>query len=722
VAVVLFRLGRFVYGRRRAVLAAWLGVLAVAAVAAGALNAGTNDEFSVPGTQSQRALDLLDRKFPGTGGADARIVFAAPPGRTLADPKYLKVIIPTIARARRVPQTVGGAKAFLGSVETSPDKKVAFADLAFSVPVPQISDATKAALERVAGPARKAGLQVDYSGGVISTTENGGGNADVIGLLVAFVVLAITFSAILAAGLPLVTALLGVSIGLLAITAATGLVTLNSSAPTLALMLGLAVGIDYALFIVSRCRQHLDEGLPPDEAVPRAIATAGSAVAFAGTTVVIALLGLSVVGIPFLTAMGLAAAATVIVAVLIALTLLPALLGFAGTRVAKQRRALPPVTRGHRWGAFVNRRPLPILVAVLALFVVVALPVIHLRQGLPDDRSAPKSTTQRRAYDLLTEGFGAGYNGPLTIVVDATGHQGPVAIGKEASHLLGKEPGVAAVSPAIANPSGNISIIEVTPKTSPTSPATQDLVNLIRRQAAKIEQRYHVTTYVTGPTAINIDVSSKLAAALPVFVILIVGLAFLLLVLVFRSLLVPLTAVVGFLLTIGAALGAATFVFQNGNGLSLLGIDTAGPVVSFLPVLIVAILFGLAMDYEVFLVSRMREAHSRGEPASEATVDGFSASSRVVTAAAIIMISVFTAFVSEPDVVTKSIAFTLAFGVLFDAFVVRMTFVPAVHSLLGERAWWLPAWLKRRLPDVDIEGAGLEPAAPAAEARSPAGG
>jgi putative drug exporter of the RND superfamily len=708
-AVVLFRLGRFVYSRRRAVLAAWLGVLAAAALAAVALNAGTNDEFSVPGTQSQRALDLLDQKFPGTGGADARIVFAAPAGQTFGSAHYLHVILPTIARARRVPQTVGGTKAFLASVKVSPDGKVAYADIAFSVPVPQISDATKAALERVAEPARKAGLQVDYSGGVISTTENGGGNADVVGLLVAFVVLAITFSAILAAGLPLVTALLGVSIGLLAITAATGLVTLNSSAPTLALMLGLAVGIDYALFIVSRCRQHLDEGLPPSEAVPRAIATAGSAVAFAGTTVIIALLGLSVVGIPFLTAMGLAAAATVFVAVLIALTLLPALLGFAGTRVARQRRALPPMTLGHRWGSLVSRHPVPILLGVLILFLVTAAPVLHIRQGLPDDRSAPKSTTQRRAYDLLTQGFGAGYNGPLTIVVDATGQPDPVGIGREASHLLGEVPGVAAASPAIANPSGDISIIEVTPKGSPTSLATEDLVNLIRTQAAKVEQRFHVTTYVTGPTAINIDVSSKLASALPIFLVLIVGLAFLLLVLVFRSLLVPLTAVVGFLLTIGAALGAATFVFQHGHGLSLLGVDAAGPVVSFLPVLIVAILFGLAMDYEVFLVSRMREAHSRGEPATEATVDGFSASSRVVTAAAIIMISVFTAFISEPDVVTKSIAFTLAFGVLFDAFVVRMTFVPAVHSLLGERAWWLPAGLARRLPNVDIEGAELEP-------------
>ena len=708
-AVILFRLGRFIYSHRRAVLATWLGVLAAAALAATALNAGTSDEFSVPGTQSQRALDLLDQKFPGTGGATAGIVFAAPPGQTLSNPRYLHVILPTIARARGVPQTVGGTKAFLGSGKVSRDGKVAFADLAFSVPVPQISDATKAALERVAGPARKAGLEVDYSGGVISTAETGGGNADVIGLLVAFVVLAITFSAILVAGLPLVTALLGVSIGLLGLTAATGLVTLTSTAPTLALMLGLAVGIDYALFITSRCRQHLDEGLPPSEAVPRAVATAGSAVAFAGTTVVIALLGLSVVGIPFLSAMGFAAAATVVVAVLIALTLLPALLGFAGTRVARQRRPLPAITLGHRWGSLVTRHPLPILLGVLILFLVIAAPVLHIREGLPDDRSSPTSTTQRRAYDLLTQGFGAGYNGPLTIVVDATGKPHPIAIGKAAAGLLGTIPDVAAVTPPAPNPSGNISIINVTPKSSPTSTETEDLVNLIRSRAAKVEQRFHVTTYVTGTTAENIDISSKLASALPIFLILIVGLAFVLLVLVFRSLLVPLTAVVGFLLTIGAALGAATFVFQHGHGLSVLGLDAAGPIVSFLPVLVVAILFGLAMDYEVFLVSRMREAHSRGEPASEANVDGFSASSRVVTAAAIIMISVFTAFLSEPDVVTKSIAFTLAFGILFDAFVVRMTFVPAVHSLLGERAWWLPSGFARRLPNVDIEGAGLEP-------------
>ncbi len=700
----LYRVGRLAYTRRRLVLATWLAVLVAAAAAEVALQASTSDTFSVPGTESERALSLLDQKFPGTGGAVARIVFAAPAGHTLDEPRFKGLIGPTVAQARKVPQTVGGTKPFLGSLQLSRDKKIAFADIRFAVPVAEIGSRTKDALEHVAGPARRAGLQVEFSGGVISTTSSSGHSADLIGVVVAYIVLAITFSSILAAGLPLITALLGVGIGVLGIHAATGLVTLNSSTPTLALMLGLAVGIDYALFITSRARQNLDAGLPPSEAVPRALGTAGAAVTFAGTTVVIALVGLSVVGIPFLRAMGIAAAATVVIAVAIALTLLPALLGFAGERVARRRRPLPKVTLGRRWGELVMRHPVPALLAVLTFFVIASLPALHLRQALPDDGSKPTNTTERRAYDLLTKGFGPGFNGPLTVVVDATGRPNPKEIGKKAAQLVRRVPDVAAVSGPEANASGDISIVQVTPKSSPASTATSDLVKLIRRRARAIRERDAVATYVTGPTAVNVDTSSKLTSALPVFVGLIGGLALILLAAVFRSLLVPLAAVGGFLLTIASALGATTFVFQNGHGLSALGVDNAGPVISFVPVLMVAILFGLAMDYEVFLVSRMREAYSHGEDATQATVTGFSASARVVTAAAVIMVSVFTSFLTDQAVVIKSIAFALAFGILFDAFLVRMTVIPAIHRLLGERAWWLPRGLDRLLPNLGVEG------------------
>jgi RND superfamily putative drug exporter len=706
VATFLYGIGRFAYRRRWLVLGVWLAVLAAVIVAALALKADTDDTFSVPGTESERAFTLLDQKFPGTGGAVARIVFHAPPGHTLDEPQYQQLVDPTVAAARKVPQTVGGAEQpFLGQKPVlSKDKRTAFADLRFTVPVADIADETKDALEHVADPARKAGLQVEFSGGVISTTADSGHAADVIGIAVAFIVLTITFSALIAAGLPLLTALLGVAIGLLAITAGTGLVTLNSSAPTLALMLGLAVGIDYALFIVSRARQNLDEGMPPEEAVPRAIGTAGSAVAFAGTTVVIALLGLSVVGIPFLRAMGIAAAVTVVVAVLIALTLQPALLAFAGRRVARRKRSLPTLTLGRRWAQLVTRHPLPILAGVLALFVVFSLPVFHIREGLPDDGSKPKSTTERRAYDLLARGFGPGFNGPLTVVVDATGQQNPGDVHKQAAKELAGAPDVANVGGPAVNQTGDISIDQVTPKSSPASEQTSDLVRLIRTRAAEVRDKYKVGVYVTGPTAVNIDTSSKLTSALPVFVILIVGLALLLLIAVFRSLLVPLVAVVGFLLTITASLGVTTFVWQDGHAVSLFGAERAGFVVSFVPVLMVAILFGLAMDYEVFLVSRMREAYTHGEDATQATVSGFAASARVVTAAAVIMVSVFAAFLSDEAVVIKEIAFALAFGILFDAFLVRMTVIPAVHRLVGDRGWWLPRSVDRVLPNLDIEG------------------
>jgi RND superfamily putative drug exporter len=409
--------------------------------------------------------------------------------------------------------------------------------------------------------------------------------------------------------------------------------------------------------------------------------------------------------------MGIAAAATIVVAVLIALTLLPALIGFMGDRIATRRRALPSVTLGRRWALTVTRHPVAALLGVIVLGVFAAMPVLGIRLGLPDDGTMPKNTPQRQAYDLLSHGFGAGFNGPLIVVIDATGKRNPVAIGKAAAAGLGKLPDVAAVSAAILNATGDLSIIQVTPRSSPSSAATSHLVTVIRSEAAKVRQKYHISTYVTGATAVNIDTADKLAAALPELTVLIVGLALLILIVAFRALPVPLVAVLGFLLTIGATLGVLTFVFQEGHGLALFGGGGAGPILSFLPVTLVAILFGLAMDYEMFLVSRMHEAYAHGESAVDATVTGISSSARVVTAAAIIMFSVFASFMTEQGTVIKSVAFGLAFGVLFDAFLVRMTLIPAVHTLLGNRAWWLPRWLARALPNLDVEGERLAPRA-----------
>ncbi len=562
-----------------------------------------------------------------------------------------------------------------------------------------------------------AGLDVQFSGGVISTGKSGTGSTDLIGILIALVVLSVAFGTLVTAILPLVTALVGVACGLLGVSAVSGLTTLNSTAPTLATMLGLAVGIDYALFIVSRHRQNLLDAMDVRESVARSIATAGGAVCFARTTVVIALCGGLVVGIPFLTVMGLAAAGTFVIAVLVALTLLPALLGFAGAWVARGHKPSAPQTMGARWAQRVTQRPMLAIVGVVVIIGVIAIPVGKMRLGLPDDSSKPTNSTAYRSYQLLSKGFGPGYTGPLTVVGDATGSSDPKRILTAADHALGKFPDVAAVSAPVFNPTGKIAVVTVTPDSSPDAQQTKNLVALIRQRAAAAAPRYHITGYVTGLTAINIDTSNKISAGLPAFLIVIVGLALLLLMLVFRSIAVPVKAVVGFLLTIAATLGITTWVFQQGHLASALGVVSAGPIVSFLPVLLILILFGLAMDYEVFLVSRIREAYTHGEQPQDAIISGFRASARVVTAAALIMIGVFASFTTGDDIVVESIAFALAFGVLVDAFLVRMTLVPAILTLLDRSAWTIPGWLDRRLPHQEIDGADLDPTATAPCAR-----
>jgi RND superfamily putative drug exporter len=715
-STLLYRLGGLVYDRRRLVVASWLVVLVGVGAAAAALHKPTDNAFNVPGTESQRALDLLNAKFPGAGGATARIVFAAPAGHTLTEARYRKLVDPTVALAQRVPQSLGSRRAFVATLKLSRDRRIAFADLHFLVPVASLKSSTLAALDRVAQPARAAGLEVEFSGGVTATGKGQSSITDLIGLGIALLVLLVTFGTFLTALLPLVTALVSVACGLLGVSAVSGLTTLNSTAPTLATMLGLAVGIDYALFIVSRHRQNLLDGFAPRESVSLSVATAGGAVCFAGMTVVIALCGVLVLGIPFLSVMGLAAAGTVVIAVLVALTLLPALLGFAGARVARGRRPSSPETIGARWARHVTQRPVIAILAVIAILGVIAIPGGRLRLGLPDDNSKPTNSTAYRSYQLLARGFGPGYTGPLTLVGDASAARNPKRVLTRAVRALGTFGDVAAVSAPVFNPTGKLAVVTLTPRSSPDAQQTKNLVALIRRRAAAAVHRYHITGYVTGLTAINIDTSNKISAGLPVFVIVIVGLALLLMMLVFRSVAVPVKAVVGFLLTIASAIGITTWVFQQGHLASALGVATPGPIVSFLPVLLISILFGLAMDYEVFLVTRIRESHVRGEEPESAITTGFRASARVVTAAALIMIGVFSSFVTGDDVVVKSIAFALAFGVLADAFLVRMTLVPAVLALLGRWAWALPGWLDRMLPNIDIEGEQLSRrAAPAEE-------
>ncbi|HST39760.1 MAG TPA: MMPL family transporter, partial [Conexibacter sp.] len=454
-------------------------------------------------------------------------------------------------------------------------------------------------------------------------------------------------------------------------------------------------------------------GMDVAESVALAVATAGSAVVFAGATVVIALAALVVVGIPFMASMGLAAAATVAVAVLIAITLVPALLGFAGDKLKKGKnfetgpRAAKP-TMGSRWVGLVTRNRIVAMVVPIVLLGALAIPVLDMRLGLPDDSTAAPEETNRQAYDLLSEGFGPGFNGPLTIVVDAAGRANVTSAADAVAAEFGDHPDVANVGRPTINRAGDTAIISLTPSSGPSTEATKDLVADIRDRAGALDDELGAEVLVTGATATNIDVSEQMGKALIPYLAVIIVLAFLLLAIAFRSVLVPLTAVAGFLLTIGAAFGATVAVFQEGFGAELIGVAQTGPIISLLPILIIGILFGLAMDYQVFLVSRMREEHVHGAGPTESVTEGFRHSGRVVTAAALIMGAVFSGFIIEDDAIIKSIGFALAFGILIDAFVVRMTLIPALMALMGERAWWLPRWLDRILPRVDVEGAALE--------------
>ncbi|MFY1596183.1 MMPL family transporter [Micromonospora sp. WMMD737] len=718
-ATLLYRLGRGSMRRRRLVAAIWLVVLVGLGLAAATLRGPIADNFTMPGTESQRALDLLAEQFPAASGATGTIAVKAPADGALASPQGQAVVKELTQEAATLPGVVGAVDPFqVGAV--SPDGRYALVQVQFATGADEVTDAQRDAYERVGERAEAQGWEVAPGGEVLSSVPEVG-STEAIGVAVAAIVLVVTFGSLVAAGMTMLNALIGVGVGMAGLFAISSVVDLSSTAPILALMLGLAVGIDYSLFITSRYRQNLMEGLPPDEAVGRAVGTAGSAVVFAGATVVIALAGLAVVNIPFLTVMGLAAAGTVTIAVLVAITLQPALLGFAGRRVLPRKlrstvpagdRAADAVTPpaedrsgfGFRWARLVTRFRVPVILVGLIGLGLLALPAPDMRLALPDAGTAPVGSAARESNDVITEGFGPGFTGRLAVVVAGDTPQATSAAIPQVTALIQRTENVLAVAPPQLSPDGRTALLGVVPKTGPTDEATETLVNDVRAEVGGFGD---VDVLLTGATAIGIDVSEKLSDALPVYLLLVVGLSVLLLMLVFRSLLVPVKAALGFLLTVAATFGITVAVFQQGHLADLVGLDTPGPLVSFLPILLIGILFGLAMDYEVFLVSRMREDFVHGDTAQQATINGMGHGARVVTAAALIMISVFGGFVFLDDPVIKSMGFALAIGVAIDAFVVRMTIVPAVMSLLGKRAWWLPRWLDKILPNVDIEGEGL---------------
>ncbi|MER7488679.1 MMPL family transporter [Streptomyces sp. NPDC126497] len=702
-ATLLYRLGRFSFRRRGRIAAVWLLLLILLGVGAATLMGPTSDKFSMPGTESQRALDDLDRQFPQAGGATGTIVVAAPEGGKLAP----AAVAPLVKEASGIDGVTAAMDPFqVGSV--SEDGRYALIQVQFDKTADEVTDEQKSAYEAVGADAE--GLRVEHGGEVMGGDVEVG-STEALGVLVAAVVLVVTFGSLVAAGMTLLNALIGVAVGMAGLFSLTGVIELTSTAPILALMLGLAVGIDYSLFITSRYRQYLAEGLRPEEAAGRATGTAGSAVVFAGVTVVIALAGLSVVGIPFLSVMGLAAAGTVAVAVLVALTLLPAFLSFAGKKILPRKQRHPEGHTagegavaegfGFAWGRLVAKLRVPLLVAGILGLGALTLPAQDMRIALPDAGTAAEGSPAREAYDLTSEGFGEGFNGRLVAVVNGEDARSTGAAAEKATSLIKDTDGVLTVAPPQLNEKGTTALLAIIPEAGPTAVATEDAVHDIRDRVADIKG---ADIALTGATALGIDVSEKLADALPVYLLLVVGLSILLLMLVFRSVLVPLKAALGFLLTVGATFGITVALFQEGHLAGLVGVDTPGPLVSFLPILLIGILFGLAMDYEVFLVSRMREDFVHGADPQAAMVSGMGHNARVVTAAALIMTSVFGGFVLMDDPIIKSIGFALAVGVVIDAFVVRMTLVPAVMSLLGRAAWWLPRPVDKALPDLDIEG------------------
>lgn len=761
-ATFLYRVGRWAYLNRLKTIAIWVLLLVGLGIGASFLAKPTSESFSIPGIPSEQAQNQMVERFPDKPkfGDDIGVTYvvAAPDGATLTEPRYQAAIDDMVAAARQMdkvkaPDQVANPFHLYGTAEQpgpARDAVIGFGEKTFGKTPEQaaadaqagspinadataaqlgatfavssssdVTDGMREQMDRVAEVGRSAGLQVEMKGAATQGFELGM-TSELIGIAVGALILILTFASLVAWGMPILTAIIGVAAGMLGVSIATGFFDLSQETPVLATMIGLAVGIDYALFIVSRYRHELHLTTSRAEAAGRAVGTAGSAVVFAGSTVVIALAALAIVNIPFLTAMGIAAAATVAVAVLVALTLLPAILGLFGAKAfAGRLRFLnaPDVDadgdkrerNGQRYVRRIVAHPRITSAVILVVMILLALPMTGLKLALPNDGTSDPSTTQRQAYDLIADQYGAGYNGPLVLVADGRGIEDPAERMRAYSNVVDDVRAMDGVTTAVIgadglNQSGDTAIVTVIPAAAPDSDTTSNLVKELRAKESGIAQATGVTYGVTGQTAIELDVSDRLSSSLIPYVLVVVGLAFLLLIVVFRSILVPLTAALGFLLSVAATFGVTVALWTDG-AFGLVG--NPQPLVSFLPIMLVGIVFGLAMDYQVFLVTRMREAYVHGADAVTAIVSGYRHGARVVAAAAAIMIAVFAAFMLQDLQFIMVMGFALAVAVFFDAFVVRMTLMPAVLTVLGEKAWWLPRWLDRILPRLDIEGDNL---------------
>jgi RND superfamily putative drug exporter len=790
----LYRLGRLCVRRHRVVLAVWCVLLVALGAAARVAGPDLSDNLTLPGSDSQKATDLLTARLPEQANGITPVLLEAPKGEKVTDAKYKSAIDDTVTALRKDPDVRSATSPLSseGAAFLAKDARIGYIGVNLKASPSELTTDDAQRIVDEADPARSAGLDVSfgsYVGQKVSKPETH--SSEVIGLTMAVIVLLFTFGTVVAMGLPIVTALFGLICGLSIVTLISHVAEVPTVAPTLATMIGLGVGIDYALFVVTRHQEQRRDGMDTLESIARATATSGGSIVFAGTTVVIALLSLAVVDIPLVTTLGYTSALVVVVAVLAAITLLPAVLSIVGDRI--DRLALPHKARGsdgqphgwRRWGEFVTRRSLPSAAIALVILVALALPVLDLYLGQQDNGALPEDTQARQSYDAMTAGFGVGANAPLLISVDmakqpakadqadlddideqedaqkqqatsqADAQEDQIAKSLEAQgvppaqaqqqaqaqvqpeldkqideieqkaadqrkkvdqpasdprlkHLrddLSSTKGVKSVTQPLVSKDGTAAVLTVTPTTGPADRATETLVRTLRDDAIpRATKDANMTADVGGTTAGYVDLADEISSKLVLTIAVVVVLSILLLTLAFRSIVIPLTAGVMNLVSIGAAFGVVSAVFEKGWGIDIVGLDSEVAIVSFVPLMMFAILFGLSMDYEVFLISHIREAWKRTGDNRQAIVDGVANTGRVITSAALIMVSVFFAFIINGDPTVKQFGVGMGVAVAVDATIVRCLLVPAVMTLLGRANWWFPAWLDRLLPNFSIEG------------------
>ncbi|MDC3418329.1 MMPL family transporter [Aquibacillus salsiterrae] len=745
---LFYKIGKTAYNKPWAFIASWLLILGIIVTVIVTNGVNMSSETRIDGTEAQEVLDKLAEELPVASGGQGSFIFEVPEGEQVDDPANLESLMTTIndiyqldyvvnplemlqesgniAQLQEMQSQMGQMKSSEKSyrpllindnpvpgIKISAEGNIALFQFQMTEQAENLSEEKLDKLiDTASNIEQDTSIDVIPTGTLQATDLPIGGINEIIGLVIAGIILVVTLGSLIAAGLPLIIAFVGVGVGVGGTFALSSLFQINSLTPMLALMVGLAVGIDYALFIVNRQRKLiLEENLSAKEAAARSVGTAGSAVFFAGLTVMIALCGLLVIGIAFLSGMALVASMTVFIDVLVALTLLPALLGLIGEKIVSTKARSKEKEKDSTKSTFANHWINSIIkfkwFAVALIIVVLgmmAIPVSDMNLGMPSGASANKDTAERQSYDIISESFGEGYNGTLLLV--AEDRDANTINPQEYLQLLSninKLDNVIEVSPGGFSEDGKIGIVSIIPKDGPTDEATQELVEYLRSNTAVVENT-NLEVGITGLTAINIDMSENLSEVFPIYIGIIVVLSLVILLIVFRSVIVPIKATIGFLLSIMATFGATTAVFQWGWIGALFGIDTGGPLLSFIPIMVTGILYGLAMDYQVFLVSSMRESYIHGKKGDKAVINGYTIASKVVVAAALIMVSVFSGFIFTEDIMIKQIGFALAFGILIDAFLIRMIFVPAVMSMFGDKIWWLPKWLDKLLPNLDIEG------------------